>query len=212
MTERHKELVIIDDMADSNGVVERLKDFGIRVVCSVWASCRLLEWHGWRELNPANSIVVFPGRGAVDVYASIKDGLAAAWLHQIRLISHKRLCPPGMSPVAIAERIYQNRMVLGCQNVIIVDDVISSGATCRRVRADNMPWIPGASWHALCWVRQAVTNLKGFESVFAANEVGNSQLAAINSLSTLVNDRVVAAKFANRNLGSRADEFLTLLS
>jgi len=103
-------------------------------------------------------------------------------------------------------------MLLGLRDIIVVDDVVSSGKTASVLRKINEPWIPGARWHITIWVAQRSVRLRGFTTKQASLWVGSNETRApINSLSTLLQLPDVAKSFSQRNLGNQADDFLLLL-
>ena len=90
-------------------------------------------------------------------------------------------------------------------DVVIVDDVVSSGTTVSKIRNRNAIWMPKARWHVAVWIKQHACRLRGFESVYAGIEVGdNTRRVPINSLSTLINNVEVAESYARRNFPNHA--------
>lgn len=93
----------------------------------------------------------------------------------------------------------------------MIDDVISSGETVRKLRKENEKFIPMAEWQAVTWVTQEAAATKGFSAVFAVETVGTKERKSpINSLSTLVECQKIAESYARRNFGERAESFLKI--
>lgn len=200
------------DRLDS-GEMDRLKEkfprdggFGEVVLLSParlnfdFMSC-YLAWYGKVFTDPS-TLVVFPGNGASIVRRYVPKG----WLHAWNWIGvdAKRIWIPGEDPQTVVGRI-ADRMMLGIKTIIIMDDVISSGATIRRIKELNEPWIPGAVWDAWAWVRQKSANTKGFSRVNSTEWVGTFQRKTpINSLTTLLENPEIARSYAERNFSNPA--------
>ncbi|MBI5022602.1 MAG: phosphoribosyltransferase [Candidatus Magasanikbacteria bacterium] len=168
------------------------------------------RWSEWENLNSATTLLVFPGNGA----NIVRGFMDADWLFHWRTASAtaKRLWIPGEPPQAIAGRIFPDRFVLGVKDIVIIDDVVSSGDTVKKLRTMNMPWIPAARWHVVTWAMQKAANLRGIHSYFAAVEVGESDRKdPINSLSTLIKNVEIAESYARRNFPN-PEAFLALLN
>ncbi|MDP1883949.1 MAG: hypothetical protein Q8L10_01130 [Candidatus Moranbacteria bacterium] len=174
----------------------------------------LLSWQGWGRLDPWSTIIVLPGNGASIVKKYIKK-TKPSWLNRWpwKFSPHaKRVWIPGENPQTFVNRIASTQMLLGVKNIVVMDDVISSGATIRHLRQVNEPWIPGADWQAIAWVKQESAAVKGFSRICATKTVGTKdRKVPINSLSTLVECREIAESYARRNLGNKAEVFLKII-
>lgn len=174
----------------------------------------LLAWQGWEHLDSWSTIIVLPGNGASIVKKYINK-TKPSWLNQWSWKfspQAKRVWIPGKNPQTFVSRITPAQMLLGVRNVVVVDDVVSSGATIRHLRQINEPWIPGADWQAVAWVKQESAATKGFSKVFANKTVGTKERKMpINSLSTLVDCREIAESYARRNFVNKAEAFLEIL-
>lgn len=209
------ERYLIIDIGIKSDVKEVLaKDFGLTIFDARTMTGDLLAWQAWGQLDPCSTIIVLPGNGASIVKKHINK-TQPSWLSQWpRTFSPqaKRVWIPGENPQVFVSRITPTQMVLGVRNVIVVDDVISSGATIRHLRQINETWIPGASWQAITWVKQESAATKGFSKIFATKTVGTKERKApINSFSTLVECREIAESYARRNFGNKAEAFLKIL-
>lgn len=163
----------------------------------------------WEKFDPAKTILIFPGGGAEIVRRYVSNDWLNKW--QWTTVPAKRFWQPGTAPWAIAGRIAPDRFLLGFKNIVIIDDVISSGETARMVRRVNEPWIPGATWHAFTWIAERVANLPGFGVKYAAVEVGErNRKVPINSLSTLTSCPEIARSYAQRNTAD-PEQFLASL-
>jgi len=176
----------------------QLREFG-EIVCGHQMTHEIQKWNEWNNFNPSTTLLVFPGNGA----SIVRKFMDADWLvrWQTASATAMRKWNPGNAPMAIAGRVFPDRFVLGVKDVIVVDDVVSSGETARKLQMVNMPWIPAARWHAVVWVKQRAANLRGFHSHYAAVEIGEpGRKEPVNSLSTLIENEEIAKSYAKRNL------------
>ncbi len=172
---------------------------------------RIRDWDRWSKLPRATTVVVFPGNGARDVRARLGQEWLAGW--QVMEVWAKRFWWPGSFPVSVVgplplASIFDFRTT----DVVIIDDVISSGGTVNHIRAQNMICMTKVQgWHAVTWVKQRACRLPGFASVFAGVEVGEAtRRAPVNSLSTLIEEVEIAESYARRNF-SNPEAFLALI-
>lgn len=189
--------VLIADISISHDMASEFQNLGFVVLDVQEMTERFLRWNGWAKFDRKSTLLIFPGNGA----NIIKKYLPEKWVAQWKWIGlfAKRFWEPGCDPIVIVD--FVDRMILGANNVIVVDDVVSSGATARKVRKINDPWIPGVRWHAATWVIQRAARLKGFDDSFAVEMVGErDRKVSVNSLSTLILDNEIAESFASRKL------------
>ena len=169
----------------------------------------LLGWEGWQQFNLNKTLLLFPGNGASILKAFVPDKWLQQWPWKAN-VHAKRHWIPGERPQAVANRAFAGVLV-GIQNVVILDNVVSSGETARKLRTANLPWIPGADWHLVTRVAQKARALKGFTSSYAVCETGTkTQKVPINSLSTLLAEPNIATCYAERNF-YEPNKFLGLL-
>jgi hypothetical protein len=168
------------------------------------------SWQGWKFYDPARTLLIFPGNGSQTVLHYLGPQWLAQWPHTATVYA-KRFWEPGQNPQVVTERIFPH-MTSGIREAVVIDDVISSGATCRAILRKNQPWIANTGWSAVVWVKQkSSAALRGYHTIFAAKEVGTSATkVTINSLSTLLKDRAIACFYAQRNF-AKPDEFLAIL-
>lgn len=204
-------IIDIDTKVDVKEVLA--EKFGLTILDAQKMTNELLGWQGWNHLEPRTTLIVLPGNGASIVKRHINNA-DLSWLKQWlwKFSPHaKRVWIPGKNPQTFVERITSNQMLLGIKNVVIIDDVVSSGLTIQHLRKINTPWIPGAKWIAVTWVMQKSASTKGFSEVKAVEMVGTERKAPINSLSTLVECRNIAESYTRRNFGKEAEVFLEIL-
>lgn len=204
------EKVLLIDVALDKKFLEPLQSFGMIVESAQNLTDSLMSWPDWENFDPSSTLIVLPGNGA-----SILQGyLPSSWLDKWRWLKvyAKRYWIPGEDPRIVVNRIYSQKMLLGIKDVVILDDVISSGKTCKSLRVLNEPWIPGAHWHAVTWLMQESSSTKGFSSTFAVKKFGTKKAKApINSLSTLLQKREIAVSYSRRNFPEDQSSFLELL-
>lgn len=189
------------------------RNFGLIVLDSYEMTDKMLLWGGWEKLQPWNTLLVLPGNGAsiVERYIELLNPFFLWKWPWKAYPKAKRIWVQGENPQAFVGRISTGVMV-GIKNVVVIDDVVSSGETCRKIRQGDEIFVPGAEWHAICWVTQKSAAMKGFLSIHAIKSVGTKERKVpINSLSTLVECREIARSYAHRNFGERAEYFLSIL-
>lgn len=190
-----------------------IEKFGLTIIDASEMTKDLLTWQGWGKLEPQSTVIVLPGNGASIVKKYINNE-KPFWLYRWpwKAFPHaKRVWIPGENPQAFVSRI--NRGVLiGIKNVVVIDDVISSGETIRKLRKENESFIPNAKWQAITWVMQEAAITNGYSNVFAVKIVGSKERKVpINSLSTLVEYLNIAESYARRNFGKEAETFLKVI-
>ena len=208
--ERREKILIFDVLGIPSDTQRKFQGFGLIVVDAKNLSRKLCRWDKWKHFNPQPTLLVFPGNGANIVRGYLPD----EWLNQWQWASvyTKRYWTPGEDPRVVAQRVFPDRMVLNIKDIIVVDDVVSSGITCRLLRKINYPWIPNAKWHAVSWITQRAKSLRGFTSTHSVERYGTrGNKVPINSLSTLLRDQEIAASFARRNFPDSQEKLLELL-
>lgn len=203
--------VLIFDVDLDKALMKLFGNFGF-VVCDAEEITRnILEWKGWNDLDRSKTVLVFPGNGA----NLLKKYLSEDWLSnwQTAGVFAKRFWEPGQDPYVIVERIFPDYMALGIDKIVLLDDVVSSGMTFRKVREKNIPWIPNAQWLGATWIAQEAAKTTGFETVFSAKIFGSKNAKVpIISLSTLISEKEIAVSFAKRNFSEELGlEFLAFL-
>jgi len=206
-----KKILIID--VDYPIDPEIFRDFGLKVVFSNSLTNSLLNWDIWKQIDPWQTLLVFPGNGSNLVKKEINK-LNSDWLSHWpykSYISAKRFWEPGQNPVANVGNIGDG-VYVGLKQVIVIDDVVSSGETCSKVYNRNNMYTPGAKWLSMCWVSQKSARLKNFSSLMAVEFVGEEgKRTPINSLSTLVANQEICRSYSERNFPNRAKEFQLLI-
>jgi hypothetical protein len=207
-----EKIIIIDAPFSFTPAV--FENYGLRVVSARQLTEDLLSWQLWQELDPWRTLLVFPGNGANLLRREI-IALAPTWLHSWpyqEALSAKRLWVPGQPPEALVGR-FGDSVYIGLKQVIVLDDVVSSGETCRQVYRHNYPYTPGADWLACTWVAQRSARLRGFKGLEALVWAGTvEQRAPINSLSTLIECPEICRVYAERNFPDRAQAFQEMIA
>ncbi len=128
----------------------------------------------------------------------------------------KRFWQPGVDPIVMVGSIPGPFINTSVRTIVVVDDVISSGLTLRRVYQRNAWRFTRAKWIGASWVSQtprtkAKSGIKGYEYVATACVVGRSDggKVPINSISSLRQEREVARSYAQRHFES-PETFLRL--
>lgn len=161
------------------------------------------------------TLLVFPGSGSQYPrnHSSICEKLAGMSVYA------KRFWQPGKDPVVMAGAILLDTLLdMDTELVVVIDDVISSGLTMRKVRENNTWRFTRAKWVGVSWVAQlpqmrAKSGVEGYERVETACVVGKTSGARVpvNSISTLRQNREIAMSYAERHF-RRPDVFLHLIN
>lgn len=205
------EKILLLDVSLEKEYQTRFMDFGLTVEWAEDLTQSIINWSGWSAFDPRQTVIVLPGNGASIVQSYLPKNWINQW--QWQRVHAKRHWIPGQSPRVVANRIWSQQMRLGIKDIVIIDDVVSSGGTCKVLRMVNRPWIPRARWQAVTWLKQASASLRGIDSCFAVKSCGTAdRKAPINSLSTLLEDKEIAVSYAQRNFPGQSEEFLTLLA
>lgn len=192
------ERTLIIDVPTSSATESEFSGLGFTLAHPTALTATLLTLPLWQKLDPKTALLVFPGNGALYVQRTLPGSWLRQWPHTSATAC--RWWTPGETPVAFAGRIYERGFLLGRKDIILIDDVVSSGATMRRLHKINQPWIPGAAWHAATWIAQESASMHGFTNLIAAHRVGTRATKwPINSLSTLLTNPDIAAVYAQRN-------------
>jgi hypothetical protein len=192
---------------------EKFRDFGLKVVFGESSTRSLLDWDIWKQIDPWRTLLIFPGNGSNLVKKEINNlnpSWLASWPYK-SFISAKRFWEPGQNPVANVGNIGDG-VYIGLKQVVVIDDVVSSGETCLKIYQRNNIYTPGAKWLSMCWVAQKSARLRNFSSLMAIEFAGEeNKRAPINSLSTLITNQEVCRSYSERNFLDRAGEFQTLI-
>jgi hypoxanthine phosphoribosyltransferase len=191
--------VLIIDIPCPNDFIRVMEGLGLVTVSGAIMTEEIINRVSfWNKFNPASTLLVFPGNGA----SIVRDYVSKDWLTQWQwmTVHAKRYWRPGEEPWVEANRVFVSKMVLGLKDVVIIDDVTSSGKTANLLQERNSMWIPGAKWHLAVWIAQKAAKLKGFSTFVATVEAGEkNRKVPINSLSTLVDDKDIADCYILRN-------------
>jgi hypothetical protein len=162
------------------------------------------------EIKRPNTLVVFPGNGALYPYrysSLLQHCVSTA-------VSAGRFWVPGQDPIAYTGMIHPEIfMDLRTERVVVVDDVVCSGATCIELHKRNAWRFPKATWVAAAWVIQAPqsrsrSGVTGYTSALGAVVVSknNGNRSAVNSLSTLRSDPEVRNSYVKRHIAEKDQE------
>ncbi len=166
-----------------------------------------------KPLAVSRTLFVFPGNGA-NFPRRLSPTCGTILGVGVRA---KRFWIPGEDPEVSVGLICPERfLVLGVKNIVVLDDVISSGLTMRKLYKSNAWRFPGARWKACSWLSQAFpssTAIRGYDEVYTAclvRKVGTIGKVPINSLSTLRSNLEIADSYARRHF-KEPERFLEIL-
>lgn len=154
--------------------------------------------------NQQNTLLVFPGNGACFVKNSLPKEILGRF-SQTNVFA-KRGWYDNKDPLVIVGEINPDHLLmLNIKKVVVIDDVISSGNTMRKLYNRNYWKFPRADWFATSWIMQyprvkVSSGIKGFEETITTSLVeGNQgQRVPINSLSTLLQCPAIAKEYATK--------------
>lgn len=168
------------------------------------------------DLVQNETLLVFPGNGAN--YPKKLSRICEEF-PQTTSVYAERFWVPGTDPVVTAGLIFPDTfLILKIKTVVVVDDVISSGLTMRKIHENNAWKFPAAKWIGTAWISQLplgkfVGNYKEVRvSCMVRKSTGNhgNQKVPINSLSTLRKNREIADSYARRHF-KKPSAFLDLI-
>ena len=164
---------------------------------------------------PRNTLLVFPGNGS---NYPRKLSRVCGEFTAVE-VQAKRCWIPGSNPVVTIGLIFPERfLVLGIESILVVDDVVSSGLTMRKLYQNNAWRFPGARWQGAAWISQlpqgnARSGIRGYDFLLVACLVRKTSegRVPVNSLSTLRQNPEIAESYARRHF-RWPEEFLRLIS
>jgi len=150
--------------------------------------------------NERNILFVFPGNGS-----NYPRKLSQIYTDYSYVgVKAKRIWQPGTDPVVFVDIIMPEMfLITDVKTIIVVDDVISSGLTLRKLYQKNSWRFTQAKWIGTSWLCQNLQNgIKGYDHLETACIVKKTSLGKvpINSLSTLRNNLEIATSYARRHL------------
>lgn len=103
-----------------------------------------------QKISSPGTLFVFPGNGS-GFPRRLSQVCRETQTHGVDVYA-KRFWVPGEDPEVSVELICPERfIILGVKNIVVVDDVISSGRTMRLLYQKNAWRFPGARWRACTW-------------------------------------------------------------
>lgn len=149
------------------------------------------------------TLFVFPGNGSnyPRKFSQLCQDSTSASIYA------KRFWQPGSDPIATTGVILPEIfLIINVKTVVVVDDVISSGLTMKKVHQNNAWRFTRAKWIGASWVAQvphmrAKSGFNGYEQVATACLVGkiNGGKVPLNSISTLRQQKEIAESYAQRH-------------
>lgn len=212
-------LVVLDDRnmwcRDARNFLEdKLKEAGCEKTLNMFVQIKLeskmfgILREKFSYLKPDSSLCVFPGRSASKIreraeWHDYYKGPVFDTNTFVSVHADRRFDSFG-NPVALAGEILPHRVVCPeVRTIVVIDDVISSGATCRKLYERNQHKFPKAEWHA-CSCVSRLEKIRGYKEIITAlflplDERGLK--VPINSLSTLLGEREIVTQYARKHCG-----------
>jgi hypothetical protein len=153
------------------------------------------------NLKQESTLFLYPGESAQRVKSLGFNGHFPS-----QEIFAKRIWQQGSEPFVLVHSLEWG-INPEIENVIVVDDVISSGATVTLVRERNGWKFPRAIWYAAVPItrKEKIPNYKKIFSCEVVKEI-NGKKIPINSLSTLITDPAVRQSYFARNFEKGFEE------
>ena len=157
---------------------------------------------------PQNTLFVFPGGGG-----ELTKKLSRAWREYAHTeVFAKRFWKPGQDPFTLAGMILPNYfMPLAVEAIVVLDDVISSSTTLKKLHETNAWRFPRAKWYGGAWVSQMPrgkfpSGIIGYEEIFVSVVIAGAdeKRVPIVSLSTMLDDPKLAADYAQKHFVNSA--------
>lgn len=161
----------------------------------------------------SETLFVFVGEGG----KRIKKFSTIHWRYRTTGVFAKRLWEVGRDPIHLVGQIYNSHthqiIYLKVEVIIVLDDVISSGETLKKIFQRSAWKFPRARWYAAALVGRG-WKVGGYKEIFVSLIVTNGKVPSkkvpINTLKALVENREMARSYAFRNL-ENPDRFLEFL-
>lgn len=157
-----------------------------------------------KSFEPENTIFIYPGESA----RRIKT-LGFSQEFESFFVPAKRIWVPGTDPIVTVGGVAtKNFLLLRIKDVVVVDDVLSSGATLSLLWERNAWLFPRATWHAYVPVTRKV-KLVNYASItygvfVPPDEKGRKP--PINSLSTFLENQEILENYLSRNFNSKLQD------
>jgi len=188
----------------------RLRNDGFPLLFDPEELSRILsESIGSLALVSEKTLFIFPGNSGqiVREYVTLPPGscetsVFAKWIYGTDL--------PASSVGQIPTKTYVDYET---ECVFILDDVVSSGQTIKRIRERNLWKFTKARWCAGCWIDRGVIS-KGFDlfhsSITVRHSEDDERKVPVNSLSTLLEEPKWLRNYSDKNF-SNPEEFISIL-
>ncbi len=191
--------IIIDDLSVGDDFSRMLGAFGdLKVVSASELSGNLAQLMSGELSGNCSKLCVFPGNGGC-IFRHYWPPVSLA-----TQVPAKRIWSPGSDPVALVGQIDDPRFLIMDEMVVVLDDVISSGATLKLIYERNLYRTPSSRWIAGCWLSQMPRKgypLADYSAIYTALlvESPDGRRVPINSLSTLVENEEILTSYAERS-------------
>ncbi len=156
---------------------------------------------GQLDLKQESTLFLYPGESAQRVKSLGFNGHLPS-----QEVFAKRIWYPESEPVVLVHSLGWG-IHPGIKNVVVIDDVISSGTTIALVRERNSWKFPRATWYAAAPVtrKEKIPNFKKIFSCKVVRDI-NGKKVPINSLSTLIDNPAVRQSYFARNFEKGFEE------
>lgn len=143
-----------------------------------------------------NTLFLYPGKSAQFIRS-----LKFSCNYKAENVFAKRIWIPATEPKVMVGNIYSKQFIDSqIKQIIVVDDVISSGATISLLYKRNAWKYPNAVWHTVVLLSRK-EQISHFEHVLSCYQIEDvdGRKPPINSLSTLLDNPEIISNYLKRN-------------
>lgn len=147
--------------------------------------------------DPRSTLFLYPGNSAVHIRSA---GFANRFMSR-NMHAKRWWTPGGEDPVVVVHSIeYEKFMDFSIQTIVVVDDVVSSGETLKKVQERTASRFPNALWYAAPLISRE-RKLASFKELICVSYIAtvNSKKVPINSIGALIEDRAMRENYFARN-------------
>lgn len=168
------------------------------------------------SFDPETTLVVCVGQSSFDLFKRLRTRMvfrlfSVSYAHAERVYQEVKL-PGGKTSYTIHATVGQitrklkrmpfegreNYKKTSIRNIVVIDDVISTGITLKTLYERNHLYYPNASWHAFTLVSR-LQKVKHYKSVSTPCSV-SGKFTPINTFSKLVEDKVMGKEYVKRHV------------
>ena len=226
-------IVLIDHMADGqrNALDTLFPDHLFVKIEQTMLENDLAASFNAKSFDPVTTLLVFVGQSSRELKHRLSSKIDLSKFETVYVPAKRRYEPVELSA---GRESYSIRVEVGTierknvyldtdiKNIVVFDDVVSTGSTLKVLCEKNAPLYPNAAWSAFTLVSR-LEKVKGYQAVYSAGFV-KEKFTPINTFSKLVEDEAVREKYLLKHFwrqshgdnvlseyGKRVDTWLSML-